>query len=55
MEYRIRRPDGEVRWIRSRGFQVRDADNKLIRLTGIVTDIHDLKLAQLEICARIAR
>jgi PAS domain S-box-containing protein len=49
VEYRIRRPDGEVRWIRSRGFQVRDADNKLIRLIGIVTDIHDFKLAQLEI------
>jgi PAS domain S-box-containing protein len=49
VEYRIRRPDGQVRWIRSRGFQVRDADNKLIRLTGIVTDIHDLKLAQIEI------
>jgi PAS domain S-box-containing protein len=49
VEYRIRRPDGEVRWIRSRGFQVRDADKKLIRLTGIVTDIHVLKLAQLEI------
>jgi PAS domain S-box-containing protein len=49
LEYRIRRPDGQVRWIRSRGFQVRDAANNLIRLTGIVTDIHDLKLAQLEI------
>jgi len=49
VEYRIRRPDGEIRWIRSRGFQVRDADNRLIRLIGIVTDIHDLKLAQLEI------
>jgi PAS domain S-box-containing protein len=49
VEYRIRRPDGEVRWIRSRGFQVRDAANNLIRLTGIVTDIHDLKLAHLEI------
>jgi PAS domain S-box-containing protein len=49
VEYRIRRLDGEVRWIRSRGFQVRDADNQLIRLIGIVTDIHDLKLAQLEI------
>jgi PAS domain S-box-containing protein len=49
VEYRIRRLDGEVRWIRSRGFQVRDADNNLIRLTGIVTDVHDLKVAQLEI------
>ena len=49
VEYRIRRHDGEVRWIRSRGFQVRDDDNKLIRLIGIVTDVHDLKLAQIEI------
>jgi PAS domain S-box-containing protein len=49
VEYRIRRPDGEIRWIRSRGFQVRDSANNLIRLIGIVTDIHDLKVAQLEI------
>ncbi len=49
VEYRIRRRDGEVRWIRSRGFQVRDSANTLIRLIGIVTDIHDLKVAQLEI------
>lgn len=49
VEYRIRRQDGEVRWVRSRGWQVRDSANNLIRLIGIVTDIHDLKLAQLEI------
>jgi len=39
VEYRIVRPDGEIRWIHARGFQVRDAANKLIRLTGIVSDI----------------
>ncbi|MEP7310538.1 MAG: PAS domain S-box protein [Acidobacteriota bacterium] len=39
IEYRIVRPDGEVRWIRARGFQVRDATGQLTRLTGIVTDI----------------
>jgi two-component system sensor histidine kinase/response regulator len=39
IEYRIVRPDGEIRWIRVRGFQVRDASGQLIRLTGIVTDI----------------
>jgi two-component system cell cycle sensor histidine kinase/response regulator CckA len=39
VEYRILRPDGETRWIRARGFQVRDAAGALIRLTGIVTDI----------------
>jgi PAS domain S-box-containing protein len=39
VEYRIVRPDGEIRWIHSRGFQVRDAAQNLVRTTGIVTDI----------------
>ena len=39
------RPDGEVRWIRARGFQVRDAADRVIRLTGIVTDITDRQRA----------
>ena len=39
IEYRIVRPDGQIRWVRVRGFQVRDTSDKLIRLTGIVTDI----------------
>jgi two-component system cell cycle sensor histidine kinase/response regulator CckA len=43
IEYRIARPDGEVRWVRVRGYQVRDAADKLIRHTGIVTDITEHK------------
>ncbi len=39
VEYRILRPDGAHRWVRTRGFQVRDSDGTLIRLAGIVTDI----------------
>jgi PAS domain S-box-containing protein len=39
LEYRIVRPDGEIRWIRTRGFQVRDSAGTLVRLTGIVTDV----------------
>ncbi|MFC5500329.1 PAS domain-containing protein [Caenimonas terrae] len=45
-EYRITRPDGELRWIRVRGFQVRDAQDRLIRNTGIVTDITEQRRAQ---------
>ena len=45
IEYRIVRPDGEIRWVRARGFQVRDAADKLIRLTGIVTDITERQRA----------
>ena len=43
IEYRIVRPGGEIRWVRARGFQVRDAAGRLIRLTGIVTDITERK------------
>jgi two-component system sensor histidine kinase/response regulator len=43
IEYRIARPDGEIRWVQVRGFQVRDAADHLIRLAGIVTDITERK------------
>jgi PAS domain S-box-containing protein len=43
IEFRIARPDGTVRWILSRGFQVRDAAGKVIRITGIASDITERK------------
>lgn len=49
LEYRIVRPDGSIRWVNSRGFQVRDGDGRLVRLTGIVRDITGLKRAELEV------
>jgi len=39
VEYRITRPDGTVRWIHDRGYQVRDVSGNLVRLTGIASDI----------------
>ena len=39
IEYRIVRPDGEIRWVRVRGFQVRNTSDQLVRLTGIVSDM----------------
>ena len=47
VEYRISRPDGTVRWILDRGFQVRDAENSLVRLTGIAADITERKQAEI--------
>jgi len=49
VEYRIARPDGTVRWISSRGFQVRDAAGKVIRITGIASDITERKRAEEEL------
>ena len=47
VEYRIARPDGSVRWVHDRGFQVRNASGKLVRLTGITADITKRKQAEI--------
>ncbi|MEA2166096.1 MAG: hypothetical protein QOK37_4223 [Thermoanaerobaculia bacterium] len=51
VEYRIVRSDGEIRWIRSRGFQVRDDFGTVIRTIGIVSDITDQRRAEAELRA----
>jgi PAS domain S-box-containing protein len=48
VEYRIARPDGSVRWIHDRGFQVRDAKGNLVRLTGIASDITERKTLEMQ-------
>src|SRR5262249_16074789 len=42
-EFRIARPDGSVRWVLSRWFQVRDAAGKVIRISGTASDITERK------------
>jgi len=43
LEYPIVRPDGEMRWVRSRSYLVRDAQGKAMRVDGITTDITERK------------
>lgn len=38
-EYRIKRPDGEIRWIRDRAYATRDPQGRLIRIDGIASDV----------------
>ena len=38
-EYRIVRPDGALRWIRDRGFPVRDVNGAVIRVAGAAEDV----------------
>jgi two-component sensor histidine kinase len=45
-EYRIVRPDGEVRWITCKGAPVFDDRGSVIRLLGILQDITERKLAE---------
>ncbi|WP_017316537.1 PAS domain S-box protein [Mastigocladopsis repens] len=42
-EYRIVRPDGNVRWIRDRGFPLKDEIGQVQRITGIAQDITERK------------
>jgi PAS domain S-box-containing protein len=44
-QYRIVRPDGEVRWIRDRSFHVRDEAGNVIRIAGIAMDITEPRRA----------
>lgn len=39
IEYRIRRPDGELRWIHDRAFPVRNAEGQIYRIAGVAEDI----------------
>lgn len=43
IEYRIIKPDGEVRWIHDRGFPVEDEHGRVILFTGVATDITERK------------
>ena len=47
-EYRFRRPDGELRWLRSRAFPIRDAAGAIVRIVGTVEDISDRKYIEAE-------
>ncbi|MEC4983998.1 MAG: PAS domain S-box protein [Oscillatoria sp. PMC 1068.18] len=48
VEYRILRPDGEVRWLRDRAYLIYDQCD-LIRIDGIATDITDRKQAEIKL------
>lgn len=43
VEYRILRPDGELRWIRERGIPIRDEAGRVYRDAGIAEDVTDRK------------
>jgi PAS domain S-box-containing protein len=46
LEYRIRRRDGQVRWVMDRGQVIRDKAGVAQRVIGVVLDITDIKEAE---------
>ena len=56
VEYRIARPDGTMRWVRDRGFPVKDESGKVYRIAGVAEDITERKRAEeasLQIASKI--
>ncbi|WP_024544822.1 PAS domain-containing protein [Picosynechococcus sp. NKBG15041c] len=55
-EYRVIRPDGDIRWVYARSFKVYDeATGQLLRHVGVMTDITERKEAELKLQAQEAR
>ncbi|MEX2616172.1 MAG: PAS domain S-box protein [Alphaproteobacteria bacterium] len=48
-EYRIRRPDGETRWISDRGVAIRDGNGEVYRVVGVAEDITERKGLELQL------
>jgi PAS domain S-box-containing protein len=46
-EYRIVRPDGAIRWIRSRAFPIKNEQGEVYRITGISEDITERKQTEI--------
>ncbi|MCU0546571.1 MAG: PAS domain S-box protein [Oscillatoriaceae cyanobacterium Prado104] len=49
IEYRIIRPNGEIRWIRDRAFPIKNKTGEVYRIVGIAEDISERKQVQKEL------
>lgn len=49
VEHRVVWPDGTVRWLLERGAVTRDGDGQAMHMLGVVKDIHERKLVELDL------
>ena len=54
-EYRIVRPDGAVRWLRSRAFPIKNEAGVVVRVVGIATEITERKRSEEEVQQNLSR
>lgn len=52
IEHRIVRPSGEVRWVQAKGDVVCDKHQQPVQMLGVIIDIHERKLVELELKQR---
>jgi hypothetical protein len=55
LDYRVIRPEGEVRWLRTRGFPIQNDAGEVYRLAGVTEDVTDRKRAEDELRKSEAR
>ncbi|HNF94683.1 MAG TPA: PAS domain S-box protein, partial [Anaerolineales bacterium] len=55
MEYRIKRPDGRIRWVWDRAFPILNPNGTVRLVTGITTDITERKATDAKIQTQIKR
>ena len=48
-EYRVRNKSGQWRWVSDRASSIRDANGRVLRLIGAITDISELKLREAQL------
>ncbi len=52
IEHRIVRPNGEVRWVQEKGDVVFNKQHQPVQMLGVIIDIHERKLVELELKQR---
>jgi len=45
-DYRIVKPNGEIRWVKSRAYPIKNSEGEVYRIAGIADDITELKTQQ---------
>ncbi|WP_413160191.1 PAS domain S-box protein [Capilliphycus salinus ALCB114379] len=55
VEYRLIRPDGELRYLNTQGEVIQNQEGEVIRLFGVAIDVTEQKLAEEALCASEAR
>lgn len=53
LEYRLVRPDGEIRWVRDRAFPIVNASGEVYRVAGVIDDVTERKQALEQITASL--
>lgn len=52
IEHRIVRPGGEIRWVQEKGDVVLDENQQPVQMLGVIIDVHERKLVELELKQR---